>query len=821
MKRSHSSSLVLLLLLQAGCATRAMGDPQGAQPAGPIVAENGAIFGTTEYGGPNCQTRATYQQTKGCGVIYRIAADGAYAVLHAFAGPDGDRPASGLASGPDGTLYGSTDGGGANGHGVVYKISPDGSGFAVLYSFSNGDRHGTLTIAPDGTAYGVAPPAHGDGHGASVFALKPDGRFETLWVFGRESHVATPLAIDSVGRLFEIVVRGGQCGGDVFWVTASGAYGILVSNNRPYTSRPCSVVPTSPLFDEAGTLYATGGRSLFRVDADRLTALYTLPQHSRRKGPFARLLGTFVDGSLAALPDGSLVGIVAADYPTDCGKVFRYDPSDGFTVLATLPAGPRCELSLDPLGPPGGVVAVGDQIYFTTGDGAHCTAAHSPPVPICGALLALGAARETRPAFVFDPIDPPTSDSEKYAHGAWVVFGGAVQDDALSISFSAAPASQAPYYVRTGTASLSLHPFGDASKTIPLRFRHEIDRFEEASPDGRYAGGSIVVESPRLPSGLYSVDWTRFEPTVTDADAFPLDLSGMPKTWVYLPPAPSHTPDMRVGQEFVEFKQSSGGFSGPRPTTLRVLTLIAVRPSASGSTLDLKAQDGSRLSVETAGTDVTAIPGLTPIVDDERVRALDARYTGRDVYPIGDFAPSCIFASGGETIPATDQATALHVRRIVRLYGVNASWGIGPMIDRTLDAGDVYVYSDPLLVIYGGRIEDGVLAEPPFNGHECSAAYDEIADTWDFERDLSPTDLLAGHPGWSAAIRDEIRQHTVSIGMTRQQVVASVGYPSVYGSVDAMMKLDEWDYILPTPSSYSIKFKDDRVVEYHPPQMLP
>ena len=37
----------------------------------------------------------------------------------------------------DGTLYGTTSNGGASGVGTVFKVNPDGTGFATLVSFDS------------------------------------------------------------------------------------------------------------------------------------------------------------------------------------------------------------------------------------------------------------------------------------------------------------------------------------------------------------------------------------------------------------------------------------------------------------------------------------------------------------------------------------------------------------------------------------------------------------------------------------------------------------------------------------------------------------
>src|SRR3954469_10934461 len=83
--------------------------------------------------------------------------------LHSFSGnPDGVEPNSGLTLDAGGNLYGVTFSGGTSGFGVVYKLTRSGSGYSesILYTFKGGandgaNPSGNLAIAPDGTIFGT------------------------------------------------------------------------------------------------------------------------------------------------------------------------------------------------------------------------------------------------------------------------------------------------------------------------------------------------------------------------------------------------------------------------------------------------------------------------------------------------------------------------------------------------------------------------------------------------------------------------------------------------------------------------------------------
>ena len=85
-----------------------------------------------------------------------------FKILATFDGTNGANPAYGfLVQGFDGELYGTTYGGGANGYGTVFKITPDGR-LTTLYSFCShtnctdgSNPYAGLVQATDGNFYGT------------------------------------------------------------------------------------------------------------------------------------------------------------------------------------------------------------------------------------------------------------------------------------------------------------------------------------------------------------------------------------------------------------------------------------------------------------------------------------------------------------------------------------------------------------------------------------------------------------------------------------------------------------------------------------------
>ncbi len=122
----------------------------GNNPVGGVILDaQGNLYGTAASGGFNAACN--------CGVVFKIANDGTYSILHSFSGPDGANPDAGLLLSKSGNLLGTTASGGSNGQygcGTVFKLTPTGT-FRTLHAFTGGNE-GCVPIAP----------LIGDGHGA-------------------------------------------------------------------------------------------------------------------------------------------------------------------------------------------------------------------------------------------------------------------------------------------------------------------------------------------------------------------------------------------------------------------------------------------------------------------------------------------------------------------------------------------------------------------------------------------------------------------------------------------------------------------------------
>jgi len=110
------------------------GADNGSQPYGSLIQDGSTLYGMTYSGGANS-----------AGTIFKIGTDGnGFELLHSFSLGDatnGAFPYGSLIQ--DGnTLYGMTYAGGIDNRGTIFKIESSGSGFSVLHSFIGGTTGG-------------------------------------------------------------------------------------------------------------------------------------------------------------------------------------------------------------------------------------------------------------------------------------------------------------------------------------------------------------------------------------------------------------------------------------------------------------------------------------------------------------------------------------------------------------------------------------------------------------------------------------------------------------------------------------------------------
>src|SRR6185295_15569912 len=138
-------------------------------------------YGTTYNGGAS-----------NVGVVFAVNLSGpAYTILHNFdyAGVDGYRPVNGVLVASDGKLYGTCEFGGTNGSGTLFRLNTDGTGYEILRHFapsnSNVIEPRNLPIeASDGRLY-IATQRGGSTNLGMVLSCQKDGSdFKMIHDFG-------------------------------------------------------------------------------------------------------------------------------------------------------------------------------------------------------------------------------------------------------------------------------------------------------------------------------------------------------------------------------------------------------------------------------------------------------------------------------------------------------------------------------------------------------------------------------------------------------------------------------------------------------------
>jgi uncharacterized repeat protein (TIGR03803 family) len=336
-----------------------------------------------------------------------------YRVLHDFSGRDGAYPLASLIE-VNGTLYGTTTGGGTHGlapkNGVVFSISTSGKE-RVVHDFESmardGNYPGAALLDVNGILYGTTELGNKANTG-TVFSLTTSGKERVLYRFGEfgpSPMQPSSSLIDNHGTLYSTTNFGGASNlGTVFSISTSGKERVLHSFGRPYRSD--GQIPASALVAVSGTLYGTtyegglygrgnhcgsapcpGDGTVFSISpSGEEHALHSFGNGSDGINPVAGLI----------VVAGALYGTTFAGGQYDKGTIFRISLSGDEHVLYSFGT-----TANDGAGPMGNLIEANGRLYGTTiGGGAYATWGTVFSVSLNGSgervLHSFGAAKDGR-----------------------------------------------------------------------------------------------------------------------------------------------------------------------------------------------------------------------------------------------------------------------------------------------------------------------------------------------------------------------------------------------------------------------------------------
>jgi uncharacterized repeat protein (TIGR03803 family) len=312
-----------------------LNDVDGAYPVVPLIqATDGDLYGTMQYGGGN-----------NFGTVFKMTPSGTLTTLFSFGTSGGHSPfPAGLVQATDGSFYGTTESGGANSVGTIFKITPSGSlttlhvftetggevPMAGLIQASDGDLYGT-------TSYGGDNPNCPSPGCGTVFRITPSGTLTTLHSFDgtdREFPYGG-LVQGSDGNFYGTTTDGGaytSCNdglgcGTVFKITPTGVLTTIHSFDPTDGFYPESALVQAANGDFYGTTDSGGANggsgTFFKITpSGTLTTLYSF-NFTDGDGPSGLVLAT----------DGNFYGTTQYGGTDSVGTVFKITPSGTLTTL--------------------------------------------------------------------------------------------------------------------------------------------------------------------------------------------------------------------------------------------------------------------------------------------------------------------------------------------------------------------------------------------------------------------------------------------------------------------------------------------------------
>jgi uncharacterized repeat protein (TIGR03803 family) len=372
----------------------------GADPwAALTAAGNGIYYGTTRYGGAN-----------GAGSIFRFdSATGSITLQDSFTGSNGAYPHAALTAAGNGIYYGTTQQGGSNGLGSIFKFDSATGSITLQDSFvadrSNGAwPNAALTAAGNGIYYGTTYYGGANGRG-SIFQFNSATGSITLqdsFAADRSNGAYPNAALTAAGNgiYYGTTRYGGANGaGSIFrFDSATGSITLQASFTESSGAYPWAALTAAGNGIYYGPTVvggAFGSGSIIKFDS--ATGSITL------QDSFTGSNGQFPYAALTAAGNGIYYGTTHSGGNPGAGTIFKFDSATGSITLQNSFVGGS--------NPYAALTAAGNGLYYgtTSGAGANGTGAvyafdsgvrdSNPvpgPLPLMGATAAFGWSRRLR-----------------------------------------------------------------------------------------------------------------------------------------------------------------------------------------------------------------------------------------------------------------------------------------------------------------------------------------------------------------------------------------------------------------------------------------
>ena len=353
--------------------------PEIVSPSKLVLGKDGNFYGTALGGAHNR------------GAIFKLTPEGVESILHSFdpSTGDGGEPAGGLMLGNDGNFYGTTIAGGTNDAGTVFKMTPEGTE-SVVYSFKGYPSDAAwsasgLYQARDGNFYGTSEFGGPENKG-TVFKVSPSGIETVLYSFG--SVLNDPIAgfsslVESDdGNFYGVSYLGGASNrGAVFKITPEGILTLVHSFTGDFSDGSYTF-ETGLLKGKDGNFYGVagiggpkGGGIVYKLTpAGDEIIVQAFGSDTDPIGPAGP------EGALTEDGDGNLYGVTqngglprtvvthqGSSMDGRSGTIFEITAAGNLVVLSNL--GPTDADGTDPSGPP--ILGPDGSLYgVTSGGGA-------------------------------------------------------------------------------------------------------------------------------------------------------------------------------------------------------------------------------------------------------------------------------------------------------------------------------------------------------------------------------------------------------------------------------------------------------------------